>query len=250
MTWRDHELCGPAESFPDAFWGPERMDAEAWRELAAALETEAEVDALVSALAGMREVVDVGGGTGLLTRAIAARTSVIVVEPAAEQRAHLPRGITAIAGRAEKLPLGDGDVDGAMATWVLQYCDDPRRAVAELARVARRRVAIVQAAPGNDLVAVYNLEAQIAGQPPAHHGFLLAMAAEILEAAGFVVSLEPVAIAVRGEAAALADTLARLHFASHPMRSAMVAATQPVIAARLADHGALADDGVILRAMR
>jgi SAM-dependent methyltransferase len=250
MTWRDHELCGPAETFPASFWGPERMDAEAWRELAAALETEAEVSALTSALAGTSDVVDVGGGTGLLTRAIAARSSVTVIEPAAEQRAHLPRGITAIAGRAEQLPLGDREVDGAMATWVLQYCEDPRRAVTELARVARRRVAIVQAAPGNDLVDVYNIEARVAGQPMAHHGFLLALAAEILEAAGFVVLLERVAIAVRGEPAALADTLARLHFASHPMRDAMVAATQPVIAARLAERGALADDGVLLRAMR
>jgi len=250
MTWRDHELCGPAETFPATFWGPERMDAEAWRELTAAIEPDAEIAALVSALAGMRDIVDVGGGTGLLTLALAARCAVTVVEPASEQRAHLPRGITAIAGRAERLPFGDGDIDGAMATWVLQYCDDPARAVGELARVARRRVAIVQAAPGNDLVDIYNLEARVAGLPPAHHGYLLAQAAELLEAAGFVVMLEQIPIAVRGEPAALADTLARLHFASHPMRAAMVAATQPVIATRIAERGSLADDGVLLRAMR
>jgi SAM-dependent methyltransferase len=250
MTWRDHELCAPAATMPAAFWGPERMDAEAWRELTAAVEPEAEIGALVAALAGVSDVVDVGGGTGLLTRAIAARASVVVVEPAAEQRAYLPRGITAIAGRAESVPFGDREADAAIATWVLQYCDDPMRAVRELARVARRRVVIVQAAPGNDLVEIYNREAAIAGLPPAHHGWLLANAAEILEAAGFVVMLERVAIAVRGEALALADTLARLHFASHPDRAAMAAATAPWIAARLRETGALADDGVLLRAMR
>ena len=78
---------------------------------------------------------------------------------------------------------------------MLQYCDDPLAAIAELARVARRRVAIAQAAPGNDLVAVYNLEAAVAGLAPAHHGWLLAHAAARLEAAGFAVTLARVAIA-------------------------------------------------------
>lgn len=244
VRWIDHPLCGPRDTMPARFWGPERLDPTAWRELAAAVEPDAEIAALREALADARDVVDVGGGTGLITQAIAARVPVTVIEPAAEQRAHLPPGIAALAGRAEAVPLPDGAADAAIATWVLQYCDDPARAVDELARVARHRVCIVQAAPSNDLVAIYNLEAAVAGLPPAHHGWLLATAAERLAAAGFAVALHPVAIAVRG---VTGDTLARLHFAGHPALDRMIAATAPYLAAR---GGVLADDGVVLAAVR
>jgi SAM-dependent methyltransferase len=155
MSWRDHPLCAPRDAMPARFWGPERLDPEAWRELASVLAPDTEIAALLAALDGATDVVDVGGGTGLITQAIAARMPVVVVEPAPEQRAHLPAGITALAGRAESIPLDDGAADAAIATWVLQYRDDPMRAVSELARAARRRVAIAQAAPGNELVEVY-----------------------------------------------------------------------------------------------
>ena len=52
-----------------------------------------ELAAILAALGDATDVVDVGGGTGLLTQTIAARVPVVVVEPAAEQRAHLPAGI-------------------------------------------------------------------------------------------------------------------------------------------------------------
>jgi SAM-dependent methyltransferase len=227
------------------------LDPAAWRELAALLSPEAEIAALLAALGDATDVVDVGGGTGLITQAIARRMPVLVIEPAEEQRAHLPAGITARAGRAEALPLPDHAHDAALATWVLQYTDDPMRAVAELARVARRRVVIVQAAPSNDLVDIYNLEAAVAGLPPAHHGYLLAHAAAQLATAGFCVELERVAVAVpapRG-ARGLADVLARLHFTGHPALPEMIAATEPVIAKRLGAAGVLSDDGVVLRAV-
>jgi SAM-dependent methyltransferase len=244
--WAAHPLCAPRAAMPARFWGPERCDPAAWRELAATLEPAAEIAALLATLADATDVVDVGGGTGLLARAIAARAPVTIVEPQAEQRAHLPPGLRAIAGRAEAVPLPDGAADAAIATWVLQYCDDPLAAVRELARVARRRVAIVQAAPDNDLVEIYNREADVAGVPRAHHGWLLAHAAAILEATGFTVELARVPIAARG---VTADTLARLHFAAAPaeLRAAMVAATTPYVASR---GGALSDDGVVLSASR
>lgn len=203
-------------------------------------------------------MLDVGGGTGLLARALAERVGpVTIVEPSDEQRAHAPAvpGLTLVAGRAEAVPAGDGAADAAVATWVLQYTDDPERAVAELARVARRRVAIVQAAPGNDLVRAYNAAAAVAGLPPAHHGFLLGQAAARLEASGFAVALARVPIAVRkpdeaDAAARLADVLVRLHFRGHPAEAAMRAAVTAQVAARLAVAGALADDGVLLIARR
>lgn len=251
VDWTSHPLCGPAATMPDGFWGPERLDPAAWRELAALLAPDTEIAALFAALGDARDVVDVGGGTGLLTQAIARRMPVTVIEPADEQRAHLPPGITARSGRAEALPLPDQGCDAAIATWVLQYTDDPVRAVDELARVARRCVVIVQAAPGNELVEIYNREAAVAGLAPAHHGWLLARAAAQLEAAGFRVALERVAIDVPGrDADAMSDLLSRLHFAAHERRAAMVLATQRFIAERLGARGALSDDGVVLSARR
>ncbi|HET7505609.1 MAG TPA: class I SAM-dependent methyltransferase [Kofleriaceae bacterium] len=249
--WTSHPLCAPAATLPATYWGPERLDPEAWRELAALLAPGDEIAALLDALGDARDVVDVGGGTGLITQAIARRGPVIAIEPSDEQRAHMPPGITARAGRAEALPLHDGASDAAIATWVLQYTDDPARAVDELARVARRRVVIVQAAPGNDLVEIYNRQARVAGLPPAHHGWLLALAAARLEAAGFAVSLARVATAVPGrDPGAMADLLSRLHFAWHPRRAELAEATRSYIADRLAATGALADDGVVLCARR
>lgn len=252
-TWREHPLCASPTPWPARFWGPERLDPAAWRELAGRLIIDDEIARLCAVLAGVDHVIDVGGGTGLLTQALAARVApVTIVEPSAEQRAHLPPGLAAIAGRAEAVPLPDASADAAIATWVLQYCDDPAQAVRELARLARRKVAIVQAAPDNQLVDIYNVEAAIAGAPPAHHGWLLALAAETLGAAGFAIELTrvraPVRVAV-DDAAAVADTLARLHFADHPALPAMCAATAPMIAAA-AHTGALVDDGVLLLARR
>ncbi len=228
------------------------------------LDPAAELAALVAALAGARDVIDVGGGTGLLTRTLAAEVGpVLVIEPSAEQRAHAPTvaGLSVMPGRAEALPALDGAADAAVATWVLQYTDDPEVAVAELARVARTHVAVVQAAPGNELVEAYNLAAAVAGLPAAHHGYLLGHAAAQLEARGFDVQLMrlaipliPPAALVGGDVAApaahLADVLVRLHFHDHAAAVAMRAAVTPVIAAHLARDGRLADDGVLLIARR
>ena len=57
-------------------------------------------------------------------------------------------------------------------------------------------------------------------------------------------TLRRVAIAARG---VTAETLARLHFAAHPERGRMVIAAAPYLAAR---GGVLADDGVVLAAVR
>jgi SAM-dependent methyltransferase len=249
--WRSHPLCGPIETFPATFWGPEPFNPEAWRELTPLFSPEAEIAAILAALGDSTDAVDVGGGTGLITQAIARRMPVLVIEPSAAQRDHLPPGITAREGRIEALPLADRSHDAAVATWVLQYTDDPMRAVAELARVARRRVVIVQGAPNNQLIELWNLEAAIAGIRHAHHGYLLAGAAELLERAGYAVTLEPVHIAVPAPSArSLADSFARMHFWQHPRLADMIAATEPVIAKLLATQGMVNDDAVVLAARR
>lgn len=85
-------------------------------------------------------VVDLGAGTGRLTRLLAARFArVIAVEPLAEMRellaARVP-GAELREGTAEHLPLGDGEVDAVFVAEAFHWFDAPR-ALAEVARVLR-----------------------------------------------------------------------------------------------------------------
>jgi SAM-dependent methyltransferase len=83
-------------------------------------------------------VVDVGAGTGALTRLLAGRANtVIAVEPDPEMRevllAEVP-GATVVDGRGESMPLPDGTADAVLASsswhWV-----DPVPGLGEVARV-------------------------------------------------------------------------------------------------------------------
>jgi SAM-dependent methyltransferase len=249
---------------PVRFWGPEEIDHQAWLEFSARLDPGQELELLIDALAGAQNVLDVGGGTGTLTREIARRfNKVTVVEPSAAQSSRINAApgseIELRPGRAEAIPGRDGEFDAVMATWVLQYTDDPFAAVAEMARVCAdqpgARVLILQAAPWNDVVRLYNAEATAARLSPAHHGFLLAGAADALETSGFAqISLSVCPASVRvpdADALEIASTLQRLHFAGHPAEAAMLAATTPLIRSMLAKTpGMLNDDGVLLVARR
>ena len=101
-------------------------------------------------------VLDLGAGTGKLTRVLAARyREVTAVEPLANMRAMLERsvpGVTALAGSAERIPLDDGSVDGVFAAQAFHWFD---KAVAlpEIARVLRAGgiFAIVWNSPNDDL---------------------------------------------------------------------------------------------------
>jgi SAM-dependent methyltransferase len=83
---------------------------------------------------------DVGAGTGKLTRALASSgSSLIALEPVAAMRAVLQRevvGVKAIAGSAEEIPLGDGSVDAIVSGQAFHWFDGPR-ALAEFHRVLR-----------------------------------------------------------------------------------------------------------------
>jgi SAM-dependent methyltransferase len=87
-------------------------------------------------------VLDLGAGTGKLTRVLAARyRDVTAVEPLANMRAMLERvlpGVTALPGSAERIPLDDGSVDGVFAAQAFHWFDKPV-ALPEIARVLRPR---------------------------------------------------------------------------------------------------------------
>jgi SAM-dependent methyltransferase len=87
-----------------------------------------------------RRVVDLGAGTGILSRAVTALGhEVIPVEPDEAMRAQfvaVSPGLTPVAGRAEELPLPDGDADAVVAGQAYHWFD-PEPTHAEVARVLR-----------------------------------------------------------------------------------------------------------------
>jgi SAM-dependent methyltransferase len=95
-------------------------------------------------------VLDLGAGTGKLTRVLVRRyTSVTAVEPLERMRAILERVVpeaAALPGSAERIPLDDASVDGVFAAQAFHWFDHDA-AVPEIARVLR---------PGGALCLVWN----------------------------------------------------------------------------------------------
>ena len=97
-------------------------------------------------VAGERAV-DVGSGTGTVTREmaalVAANGSALGVEPnarlreLAQERSAAVAGVRFVDGLATALPLEDASVDLVWCERVLQHLDDPQAAVSEMARVLR-----------------------------------------------------------------------------------------------------------------
>jgi len=85
-------------------------------------------------------VLDLGAGTGKLTRPLlAAGLDVVGVEPLERMRAALAASVgadRALDGRAEAIPLADGSLDGAVCGEAFHWFDGAR-AANELARVLR-----------------------------------------------------------------------------------------------------------------
>ncbi|SCL20941.1 Methyltransferase domain-containing protein [Micromonospora nigra] len=103
-------------------------------------------------LAASARVVDLGAGTGILTRGLRdlGYDEVTAVEPDPGMRARLVEstpGVTALAGSAEEMPLPDGYADAVVVGQAYHWFDRDR-AHPEIARVLR---------PGGVLAPIWNL---------------------------------------------------------------------------------------------
>ena len=94
-----------------------------------------------AALGDAHSVVNVGAGAGSYEPP---HRDVVAVEPSAVMIAQRPRGSApAVRATAEALPFADGSFDAAMAVLTLHHWSDAEAGLAEMVRVARRRVVVV-----------------------------------------------------------------------------------------------------------
>jgi SAM-dependent methyltransferase len=102
---------------------------------------DARIAAQVSAaLAGATSVVNVGAGTG----SYEPPETIAAVEPSPVMIGQRPAGAApCVRGTAEALPLSDDSVDAALAVLTVHHWTDVEAGIAELRRVARRRVVIL-----------------------------------------------------------------------------------------------------------
>lgn len=101
--------------------------------------------------AAAHRVLDLGAGTGKLTRVLAARgLDVLAVEPLEAMRTQLSAAlpeVRAVAGSAERIPVSDEDVDAVLVAQAWHWFDQDR-ALPEIARVLR---------PGGTLGLIWNV---------------------------------------------------------------------------------------------
>ncbi|MFJ2172404.1 methyltransferase domain-containing protein [Streptomyces sp. NPDC101062] len=272
-----HPLFGPLDRRPARYRGPHRLSHHGWLNFADRLERREEIAAIRAAVATSRRVLDVGGGTGELTRAVAAQVDrCVTVEPHARRvemlhasgdaTADAPgtphsAGIEVFPGHAEALPFPDAAFDAVMACWVLPYVEDPDRAIREMARVcdagrSGSRVVLIGGAPDNNLVSMLNEACvPLAGEPHDHQGHLLATAARTLRDLGFtdvVVHRTEAALHfpetdLEERITAAAALMTDFWYEDHPRSADMREALRPVLRRHFADRPhAVGDQGVVL----
>ncbi len=97
-------------------------------------------DRLQAALDGAKTVVNIGAGSGSYEPA----STVLAVEPSVVMVTQRPAGAApAVLAVAERLPLRDSSIEAVMAVLTVHHWHDVTAGLAELARVAQRKVVIL-----------------------------------------------------------------------------------------------------------
>jgi SAM-dependent methyltransferase len=92
------------------------------------------------ALGDARSVINVGAGSG----AYEPPQTVLAVEPSSVMIGQRPTdSAPVVRARAEALPVADGAADAALAVLTVHHWDDLEAGLAELRRIARRRIVIL-----------------------------------------------------------------------------------------------------------
>lgn len=87
-----------------------------------------------------QRLLDIGCGTGRVTRLLSDKAEQVLAMDIAEgmvtfARSHIAQPITWLTGDAEALPLQDASVDCVFSSMALQWCDNPQKVFAEIERV-------------------------------------------------------------------------------------------------------------------
>ncbi len=97
-----------------------------------------EADYLARSLPGCRRLLSVGCGQGNVERLlIRSGFEVIGLDPAIEWLAQRPKGMRAVAGRAEEMPFAESVFDAVVFVASLQFVEDYQAALRQAYRVMR-----------------------------------------------------------------------------------------------------------------
>jgi ubiquinone/menaquinone biosynthesis C-methylase UbiE len=131
--------------------------ANAYETVNAPLMFDAPAQALVrfAAVAPGERVLDVGAGTGAVSRAVlAAAADVVALDPSVPMLLAARRGgvTDAVAGMLPDLPIIGASVDVVLSAFVMTHVDDPDAATRDIHRVLRRggRLALSAWSPSDD----------------------------------------------------------------------------------------------------
>ena len=221
-------------------------------------------------LAG-RLVLDVGAGTGAVSRRLtAAGARAIAVDASWSMLAHdASRRPPAVVGDVSRLPLADGVFDGAAAAFVLNHLADPVAALAEMRRVVRRGGFVVasvfsSADPPPAKAAIDGVLAAAGWEPPQWYRFLKSVDSQLGSAprmrdAAQAAELHDVDVVEHRVPTGVTDPRDIVHYRlSQPQNGGFLAELSPSERSRVIDEcvaavagtGQAFDPGVVLMAAR
>ncbi|MGP3969775.1 class I SAM-dependent methyltransferase [Streptomyces sp. 6N223] len=263
----EHSALGPHNRLPARYRGPRQVTGDGWVGFATRLERGEEIALIRSLTAGNRRVLDVGGGSGEMARAVAGQIGrCTAVEPHAQLvksiRDEATTGaVDVFAGTAEELPFPDASFDAVYCAWVLPYVSDIEHAVTEMIRVCdpsdpESKIVLIAGGSGNELLTLLNeVCVPVAEEPYDHHGYLLSTAAQVLAEHGFAdFSLHRTEASIRFGDVGMAERVAtgagvltEFWYGPHPKAEKIRRALEPALARHFArrPHG-IGDQAAVL----